>query len=152
MDSVAIFVASFVSLITSVFSVSAGGTYLVTVPVLILLGISPKTAVQNKIDLGLSSGLPSGDLWRFFQRRICDSFELCAPSAFSLEFPPSGLRDKGDEYLFFRNSLPYFLRRRAYRLFLRYSYGLCYVPGSIPWGKACHRKRRAAEWIRSMDL
>lgn len=49
MDFIAILVASLVSLITSVFSVSVGGTSLVTVPVLILLGIPPKTAVATNM-------------------------------------------------------------------------------------------------------
>jgi uncharacterized membrane protein YfcA len=49
MNFIAILVASLVSLITSVFSVSVGGTSLVTVPVLILLGMSPKTAVATNM-------------------------------------------------------------------------------------------------------
>ncbi len=49
MDFIAILVAIVVSFITSVFSVSVGGTSLVTVPVLILLGVPPKTAVATNM-------------------------------------------------------------------------------------------------------
>ncbi len=49
MDFIAILIASLVSLITSIFSVSVGGTSLITVPVLISLGMSPKTAVATNM-------------------------------------------------------------------------------------------------------
>jgi len=49
MDFIAILVASLTSLITSFFSVSVGGTSLITVPVLMFLGMSPKTAVATNM-------------------------------------------------------------------------------------------------------
>jgi uncharacterized membrane protein YfcA len=49
MDFIAILVASLTSLITSFFSVSVGGTSLITVPVLMFLGMSPKSAVATNM-------------------------------------------------------------------------------------------------------
>lgn len=49
MDIIAILIASFISLIISIFSVSVGGTSLITVPLLISLGMSSKTAVATNM-------------------------------------------------------------------------------------------------------
>lgn len=49
MDIIAILIASFISLIISIFSVSVGGTSLITIPVLISLGMSAKTAVATNM-------------------------------------------------------------------------------------------------------
>jgi uncharacterized membrane protein YfcA len=49
MDIISILIASFISLIISIFSVSVGGTSLITVPVLISLGMSAKTAVATNM-------------------------------------------------------------------------------------------------------
>lgn len=49
MDIVSIFIASLVSFVVSIFSVSVGGTSLITVPVLISLGMSSKAAVATNM-------------------------------------------------------------------------------------------------------
>jgi len=64
-SSLEIFVACIVSFLVSIFSTSVGGTSLITVPLLISLGMSPKEAVAtNMFALIFLSAGGAGGFWR----------------------------------------------------------------------------------------